>query len=132
MDEAVFRKLVASTLRMCPKSNRKWLYGRIIKGNELPFGKRLKNIIDPFKEYFGNSSDRNKLIRNIVDTRNYLTHYSNEVKSKAAQGMALYILCEQLEGIIQLHLLSHLGFSEIKIGDILKSNDQLRRKIKKI
>lgn len=131
MDEAVFRKLVASTLRKCPKSNRRWLYGRIIKGNELPLGKRLKNIIEPFKEYFGNSSDRNKLIRNIVDTRNYLTHYSNEVKSKAAQGVALYILCEQLEGIIQLHLLSQLGFSEIEIGDILKSNDRLRQKIKK-
>jgi len=132
MDEAVFRKLVASTLRKCPKSNRQWLYGRIIKGNELPLGKRLKNIIEPFKEYFGNSNARHKLIRNIIDTRNYLTHYNNELESKAVQGVALYILCGQLEGIIQLHLLSQLGFSEIKIRDILNSNDRLRQKIKKI
>lgn len=132
MDVLVFRSLVATTLRNCPKANRRWLHGRIIRGNELPLGKRLKNIIEPFKKYFGSSSDRNKLIRNIVDTRNYLTHYSNESKSKALQGVSLYVLCEQLEGIIQLHLLSQLGFSETEIEGILKSNDQLRQKVKKI
>lgn len=49
-------------------------------------GKRIKNIIESFKELLGRSKERSKLIRNIVDTRNYLTHYCEDLESISVEG----------------------------------------------
>lgn len=129
MDEVQFRKISAKILWSCPKINRKWLRGRIMHGNEINLGKRIKRIIEPFKSKIGNAKAISKLTRNIVNTRNYLTHYSEELEKDAVRGQNLWDLCQIMEAIFQLHLLEQLGFENVEIEKILDNNYKLKQKI---
>ena len=128
IDEAEFRSMVASLLWDCPKPNRKWLKGRLLHGNEINLGQRIKRIIEPYKSYLGNSNQRHKIIRGVVNTRNYLTHYSEELEGDSVKGAELWMLCKKMEAIFQLHLLQQLGFEESDIQRILSNNYKLKQK----
>ena len=131
-DVAGFRSMVASLLWNCPKGNRKWLKGRLYHGNEINLGQRIKRIIDPYKSYLGNSKQRNKFIRGVVNTRNYLTHYSEKLEEDAVKGSDLWRLCQIMEAVFQLHLLQQLGFEESEIKRILSNNYKLKQKFGEI
>ncbi|NIA09361.1 MAG: hypothetical protein GWP10_06450 [Nitrospiraceae bacterium] len=132
MEKEVFRGLVASLLCLAPKEHRKWLRGRLFHGNEINLGKRIKKIIEPYKSYLGNSKERNKIIRGIVNTRNYLTHYSEELEKESVKGVDLWVLCQKMEAIFQLHLLQQLGFTVSEIQEILTNNYKLKQKFNEI
>lgn len=131
-DESEFRSMVASILWSCQKQNRKWLRGRLYHGNEINLGQRIKRIIEPYKSYLGNSRQRNKFIRGVVNTRNYLTHYSEELEKDAVKGSELWRLCQKMEAVFQLHLLRQLGFEESHIKRILSNNYKLKQKFDEI
>lgn len=132
MDEDVFRKLTENLIRQCPAENQEWLSGRLQHGNEVNFGRRIKSIIEPFKEFLGTSKERNKLIRTIVDTRNYLTHYDKSLGSVAASGRNLWLLCLKMEAIFQLHLLQVLGFTQTEVRSVFDNSHELQQKLKEI
>lgn len=132
MERGKFRKLVATLLCLAPKEHRKWLRGRLFHGNEINLGQRIKQIIEPYKPYLGNSRERNKIIRGIVNTRNYLTHYSEELEKESAKDADLWVLCQKMEAIFQLHLLQQLGFTEPEIQGILTNNYKLKQKFNEI
>lgn len=125
-----FESLVAMIIQNCPEQHLEWLNGRLIHGNEISLSRRLKKIIEPFKDKLGNCQKRNKLLRNIVDTRNYLTHYNEDLKSKASQGTELWVLCQKMEIIFQLHFLKVIGFSSEEIDNVVANCDPLNRKIR--
>lgn len=128
MEETEFRSMIASILWNCPRENRKWLKGRIYYGNEISLGQRIKRIIEPYKSYLGSKKQRSKIIRGIVNTRNYLTHYSNALEKDSAKGKDLWYLCQKMEAIFQLHLLQQLGFKESDIKRMLTSSYRLQQK----
>ena len=132
MERSKFRAIVAKLLWMCPKESRKWLKGRLQHGNEINLGRRIKMIIEPYKSYVGNSNQRNKIIRGVVNTRNYLTHYSKELEEETVKGADLWVLCQKMEAIFQLHLLQQLGFTKDEIQAILTSNHKLKQKFGEI
>ena len=72
------------------------------------------------------------MIRSIVDTRNYLTHYDESLEKNAADGTELWALCQKMEAMFQLHILNILGFSENEVSEIYKNSENLRKKIKPI
>ncbi len=129
MDEAQFRQTCARLLWDCPKHHRTWLRGRLMHGNEINLGKRVKKIIEPFSTKIGNRRARSKLIRNIVDTRNYLTHYTEALEKKSVSNTELWYVCQKMEAIFQLLLLKQLGFEELEIENILNSSYRLKQKI---
>jgi hypothetical protein len=132
MDDATFKKIVNNLMEHCPEEHREWLSGKLQYANEISLTRRIKNIIEPFKNFFGTSRDRKNLVRKIVDTRNYLTHYDESLKSRAAVGRELWLLCLKMEAIFQLHLLHVLGFTREQIEAIFKNSNELQRKIKGI
>ncbi|SDU15434.1 hypothetical protein SAMN05216296_2091 [Pseudomonas pohangensis] len=132
MDRSEFRSMMAKLLWMCPKENRRWLRGRLRYGNEINLGQRIKKIIEPYKSYIGNGKQRSKIIRGVVNTRNYLTHYSEELKDESVKGANLWVLCQKMEAIFQLHLLQQLGFTVSEIQEILASNYKLQQKFSEI
>ena len=95
--------------------------------NNMILKDRLKSIIKPFRDLFGNKEKREKLIKKIVDTRNYLTHHNPSKESKAAKGQDLWVLCEKMEALFQLHFLQLIGFSQEDINSIV--DHQLKRKL---
>jgi len=132
MDEDAFEKLTSALIEYCPEDNREWLSGRLLHGNEVSLSRRLKSIIEPFKELLGTSKERNKLIRAIVDTRNYLTHYDRSLETVAVKGKELWILCLKMEAIFQLHLLQILGFTQSEVKSVFENSHELQKKLKEI
>lgn len=129
MDPESFEKLVSSIIDSCPEENIEWLKGRIMHGNEINLGKRLKSIIEPFKEHLGSSRERSKLLRKIVDTRNYLTHYSNDLEVESAKGRDLWIICMKMEVIFVLHLLTVVGFTQEEIKKVINNCYAIQQKL---
>ncbi|PKF56418.1 hypothetical protein CW748_10725 [Alteromonadales bacterium alter-6D02] len=132
MDSSEFDSLVSTISENCPEEHAEWLSGRLMHGNEINLGKRLKRIIEPFKDKLGNSKERSKLLRTIVDTRNYLTHYSENLKNNAADGEELWILCQKMEVIFQLHFLKVVGFSDEEIDSVVENCYPLKQKINQV
>lgn len=132
MDSSEFKDLVSTILKNCPDQHVDWLKGRLMHGNEINLGKRLKRIVEPFKGKLGNRKEREKLLRKIVDTRNYLTHYNDSLKENSARGDELLELCQKMEVIFQLHFLKTIGFSEKEIDSVVDNCDPLKQKINMI
>lgn len=132
MDSEQFDTLVANIVQNCPKDHAKWLEGRLLHGNEINLGKRIKRIIEPFKGHLGSSNERSKLLRKIVDTRNYFTHYSANLKVQSTEGRELWVLCQKMEVIFQLHFLKVIGFEDADINGVVENCNPLKRKIHEI
>ena len=130
MDNEVFSSLLETIMQGCPEEHKDWLTARLQFGNDLSLSMRIKKIIDPFKQLLGSSNDRSSLIRSIVNTRNYLTHYSSDLKEKAITGRDLWQLCEKMEAIFQLHLLDVIGFTQDEIVSIHNKSIGLKSKLK--
>ncbi len=132
MGKEPYESLVSEVLKGCPEEHRDWLKGRLMHGNEINLGKRIKKIIEPFKDHLGTSKERGKLLRKIVDTRNYLTHYSESLHNEAAKGRDLWILCLKMEVIFNLHFLKVIGFTDEEINGVVENCHPLKRKLKEI
>ena len=129
MDQNTFDNLVSSLLKSCPEENKTWLEGRLTYGNEINLRTRIKKIIEPFKMLIGTSKERSRLLAKIVDTRNYLTHYSESLKDNSAKKRELWIICIKMEVIFTLHFLSLIGISDEEILKISKNCQSLKMKI---
>lgn len=129
MEPDKFTELVSEILKGCPEENVEWLQGRLMHGNEINLRKRLKLIIEPFKDYLGTNPERSKILKNIVDTRNYLTHYSESLADVAVEGVDLWELCQKMEAIFNLHFLKVIGFTDSEIESVVKNCSPLRQKL---
>jgi hypothetical protein len=129
MEQRVFDALVDCILKLCPDAHREWLRNRLVYGNEVSLATRVKRVIAPFEDQLGTPDERARLVRSIVDTRHYLTHYDRRLETRAASGSDLYHLCQQLEGILELSMFRQLGFTDEQIRKIVAGNDPLRAKL---
>lgn len=132
MDKKSYEDLVSETLKECPEEHLDWLKGRLMHGNEINLGKRIKRIIEPFKYHLGTSDERGRLLSNIVDKRNYLTHYSENLQDKSAKGRDLWILCMKMEVIFNLHFLKVIGFTDEEINKVIQNCYPLKQKLEEI
>ena len=130
MDDAEFDELVENIVNQCPEEHRKWLNGVLKHANKVSLRKRLKDIIEPFKEVIGNGTKRGKLIGKIVDKRNGLTHANPDFNLKTADEVKdLAVLCFKTELIFQLLLLKATDFSLEDINSIAANCRQLQWKL---
>ena len=125
MDEAEFKELVENLIEHCPEKRKEWLEGKLRYGNEVNLRKRIMRLIEPFKDRFGNSEKRRTLINKIVDTRNNLTHHY----SGSENFDDLWVLCQKMEALFQLHFLLLIGFSREEIRSINWNCQELRRRL---
>ncbi|MDO8962581.1 MAG: hypothetical protein Q7V02_10795, partial [Methylophilus sp.] len=125
-----FKLLIKEIKANCPNEHEKWLASRIDMGNEISLRDRLNRIVEPFKCEIGTDEEVKLIIKLIVDTRNYLTHYDPKLEKKAASGQNLWHLCEKMEAILQLHLLKELGFASVEISAVLNNIYKFKTKLK--
>jgi hypothetical protein len=100
------------------EDDKTWLEERLKYSNEPPLRKRIKDLIEPFKELFGSSKTRNSLISKITNTRNYFTHYDQSLIEKAAKDDELHELKEKLRMLFIMHILLLIGFPNEKISKL--------------
>lgn len=93
--------------------------------NEYSLRKRLKELFllhqNVFSLYIKNSD---QAIEDIVNTRNYLTHYDDSIKHLSKEGEALLYLSERMKFIFEAILLGELGIPEDKIRTIFQNNQK--------
>jgi hypothetical protein len=115
-------------MKSCPPEHKKWLSQRLHFANEPFLANRLNDLISPFKSMLQTVSEADLLVKRTVKTRNYLTHFDIDSKTKAATGLVLWNICNRLEAILCLQLLVRAGFSQTELTEIMKRPNKLREK----
>ncbi|MBC8100918.1 MAG: hypothetical protein H7Y11_15870, partial [Armatimonadetes bacterium] len=95
-------------------------------GNEYSLRKRLKlilrDILGPYKttvdRLFGNHE---VFISKLVDTRNYLTHYTKQPNTVVDLQKQLNFV-QSLKLLMQLCFLAEMGFPQEKVEELMKNH----------
>lgn len=102
---------------------RESLKTKIKYGNEFSLKKRLREVVDKNSEFIQTLIvDPGEFIDQVANTRNYLTHYTEELRPKAKKGYDLYVLGQKLKFLIEVCFLSELGLPSNVIQKRLKED----------
>lgn len=103
------------------------LKSRLEYGNEFSLRKRLKDIFSKYQKLL-NRFIENKMafIHKVVETRNYLTHYHKDRKEDAVSVDDLLYLTEKLKILVEICLLTELGFSLEEVNNLFSQNYRYR------
>lgn len=106
---------IAEAVAMKPKGDkiRDQLVGKMSQFNEPGLGTRLKRLINALGDAGIRVADGNValFIRQVVDSRNYYTHWSAGLQDRAFHGEDLVHATSRLMAIVELHLLVDVGFA---------------------
>lgn len=130
MPQEIFEGLVKHLIDNCPDEHKVWLKGRLSHGNEINLMARMKGLIFSLEGILGEKKLLKRLSREVVDTRNYLTHYNPDLKEKAASGKRLVQLNYLLELVFLAHFLNIIGFDDEKIKMFYGRNFRLKQLIR--
>ena len=115
------KKRITEIIDAAPSNHKDWLKNKLAYSNELTLRKRLKEILELNKDVLSNFID-DGFINKIVDTRNYLTHYDEELKDKKVEGLELWHITEKLRILIEICLFKKLDFTFEEIKRIINRN----------
>lgn len=113
------------------ESFRESLKSKIKYGYEYSLRKRLSDLFSTYNNGIVNQiigEKSSQLINEIVETRNYYTHY-DEKTPNVCEGKRLLRLSNNLESIVVIAFLSFLEFSDIEIKSIIDTNYRLKQMI---
>lgn len=125
-----FRTILANAIPAeLDNGHRESLKSRIKYGNEYSLRKRIGELLGSLdKETLSRLSPSNKYFTSVlVDTRNYLTHYDNELKDVALKNADLYWANQRLKILISLLLLKEIGIQEKLILNQMTENNKIRQ-----
>ena len=121
------KKRLNEIMSNVPEHHKIWLQNKLQFSNEISLRKRLKSILEQFKFILPNHEQQIKpFINYVVDTRNYLTHYSNNAKENIKDYDKMYLTSEYLKLIIESCLLVSLGFPVEKIESLITKSKTVK------
>ena len=83
-------------------------------GNEWSLRKRVTDLLDGLPS--GVVEDEGgDFVEAVVNTRNYLTHYTEELRERALQGTVLSEALDELRRVVAFLLFQELGLDEQKV-----------------
>lgn len=111
-----------------PSDLRDAIKSRIKYGNEYSLRKRIRGLFESTDDLTKAlvTDDYKSFIGKIVDTRNYFTHYDEELKLAALSGPNLYYSCQRLKIFIIVMLLKNIGLSEEIIRNVIQRNSKIQ------
>ena len=130
MSEEEFNSLLYTILQSTPEQWKELVETNLNYANELSLQSRIRQMIAPFRDLFGNDSARRKFTNQVVKTRNYLTHYDRRSRNEAVtEPEALLQLHSKLEALVQLHMLRLLGIEDDHVKEIATRYPPLQNKL---
>ena len=119
------KERIDAILENAPEQYRAWLKDELYFSNELSLHVRLEEVtktFSAFTNYF--IPDVQQFIRTIKHNRNYRTHYSSSLERHSLKGELLFQLVERMKTLLELCLLSELGFSHDNLLGFLNKRSQ--------
>ena len=125
-----FNSRVDSIVQITPEPWKSWVRDRLRYTNALSLRKRIEQMVAPFDNLFGSESACKAFVNQVVDTRNYLTHYDEGIKERAVTDAGeLRRLRSKLEALVQLHLLRLLEIDHDHIWQMAIRYPLLRKRL---
>ncbi len=117
-------KRISEIISSAPREYKNWLKGRIYwHSNEPTLKNRLRDLIEEREELLiPLIKEKDAFIKLVGDTRNYYTHFGEDLKEKAAKGSELYKLSDKLALLLKSCLLSEIGITLEKQIEIFLGN----------
>ncbi|MGG6295196.1 HEPN domain-containing protein [Leptolyngbya sp. AN02str] len=107
------------------EGDKEWLKQKLAFSNEPSLKERLVYLVKETREIIAPLvNDEEPFIKQVRDTRNYLTHYDKSLQKKAVKGGALYWLTYTLEILLQTCFLKELGFSSEQCVALFDKNER--------
>jgi hypothetical protein len=131
MPEEKYQEMMKIILSACPEEQKQWLADKLEYSNHATFRQQLKNLITQTNVVLHpllgiNGKKRNELVEIIYDTRNYLTHHTKELASKAASGIELFYITRCLSLALWVCLMKELGFTTQQITPMIHKHEDFR------
>lgn len=132
MPEEKFQEMMRIILAACPEEQSLWLEDTLQYKNNATFRQQLKDLITQTNDMLQFLLGRNRKKRDdfadvVFDTRNYLTHHTKELASKAASGVDLYYISLCLTLALRVCLLKESGFTTQQISTMIRKHEDFRR-----
>jgi hypothetical protein len=107
------------------------LKSRIQYGNEYAFHKRIKVLLESLSDKGREivCKDPTAFSRGIADTRNYYTHFTDDLRPKALPSVAMYWASEKLSFLMRIVLFKYLGIDEAVIVKQMSEHHRLSQRI---
>jgi len=119
--------LVKSIPKNVESDFRKSLYQKIKYLNEFSLRKRIKEIFLKYGDLVESIiQDQENFIEDIVNTRNFLTHYDKDLEPKSKKGKELYWLTQKMKFLLEICLLSELGIHDESIKTLVSRNQKFQ------
>jgi hypothetical protein len=102
-----------------------WLDQKFKDCYRRPFIERVKDIYHEYSavaDQFFAFKGEEKFSEKVRDTRNYLTHWSENLEKKATHGDDLVLLTKDLQFLLQLCIMTQLGFTKEDITKMYHAN----------
>ncbi|MBE9179394.1 hypothetical protein IQ268_12555 [Oculatella sp. LEGE 06141] len=107
------------------EEDKEWLKQKLSFSNEPSLKERLIDLRQETSEIISPLiTDEDSFIKQIRDTRNYLTHYDKSLWKKAVKEEDLYWLTYTLEVLLQTCFLKELGFSPEQCVALFERNER--------
>lgn len=127
--ERIRKSVVEAIPDATPSDLKASLKSRLKYGNEYAQRKRFNHLFHELEPACVKlvTDDSLAFVNSVVDTRNYLTHYTNELKANALDGAELYNANTRLRTLLIILLLKEIGISEQKISSLVERNSLLTK-----
>ncbi len=104
---------------------RESLKGKLLYLNEFSLRKRLKEILESCGELTSPLiNTKVEFIEDVVNTRNYFTHFDKKLEAKAKMGKDLYQLAQKIRFILEICLLKEIGLTDTTIKGLISRNQK--------
>jgi ApeA N-terminal domain 1 len=135
VDEPAYVSIKASLMDAIPPTvtpdHRDALRSRIRYGNQISLSKRLSELRDCLGERLASLviAEDGKVPRSWIDTRNYHSHWDEELRPKAIEGQAMYNANVRMEHFLRVLYLLMAGVPQETLlqclGNISRTSQQL-------
>ena len=131
LSQEEYQNVMGIILAACPTEQKEWLSDVLQYSNHATFRQQLRNIITQTNAVLHpllgiNGKKRSELVEVIYNTRNYLTHHTKELASKAASGIELFYITRCLSLALQACLIKEMGFTTQQLTKIMQKHEDNR------
>lgn len=135
MDDAAYNSVKSTLTAAIPESvstgHRKALRSRIRYGNQISLSKRLPELRDRLGDQLASLiiGRDGKVPRNWIDTRNYHSHWDEELRPNAIDGQAMYNANVRMEHFLRVLYLLMTGIPQSTVLQCLQNTSDTSQQL---